>query len=94
MRSLRLSLVLLLLATVTAAGLLGADAWRKVQGSSLELTGDPSRLYSAPPRLETGAPLDRAELLALLEALDYRAGDGTTAGTYRAADEGIVARLR
>jgi len=59
MRTFRVLIVLLVFGVIAATGLLGADAWRKVQDSSLELTGDPSRLYSAPPRLAVGAPLER-----------------------------------
>jgi hypothetical protein len=94
MRHVRLVLALLLAGTLAAVGLLGADAWKRVQDSTLEVTGDPSRVYSAPPRLTVAMPLERDELVALLTALDFRPGDGVEPGTYRAEAGAVIARLR
>jgi len=72
MRPVRVLLVLLALGVACATGSLCFDAWHRVEDSSLELTGDPSRVYSAPTHLEVGDPLDRDEMVALFEALDAR----------------------
>ena len=70
MRPVRVLLVLLALGVACATGSLCLDAWHRVEDSSLELTGDPSRVYSMSPRLAVGDPLVRDELVALLGALD------------------------
>ena len=94
MRPVRVLLVLLALGVACATGSLWFDAWHRVEGSSLELTGDPSRVYSAPTHLEVGDPLGRDELVALFEALDAHpsiAGDRVTARVQDRAFEVTVA---
>src|SRR5690349_17288394 len=84
MRPVRVLLVLLALGVACATGSLGFDAWRRVQDESIQLTADPSRLYSAPPQLVVGTPLDRDELVALFTALDAHptTGDSRVVGVF------------
>ena len=85
------------LAAIGAAAIaLGHDAWTRVENSDIEVTGDPSRVYSAAPRLEVGARISAAELRGLLDDLEYRARDskGLSSGEYYAGADRLVACLR
>src|SRR5689334_18742755 len=73
---------------------LGADAWQRVQDDTLETTTDPSRVFSAPTRIEVGAVLAPGELVALFDAMGYRAGNGEEIGTYRVGGHEVSAGLR
>jgi penicillin-binding protein 1B len=83
-------------ALLAAAFALGYEAWTRVENSDIEITLDPSRLYSAPPRLELGALLLPVELRGLFDDLGYREGKdaGLMPGEYGATGRGLVVRLR
>ena len=85
-----------LAALLAAALALGYEAWTRVENSDIEITLDPSRVYSAPPRLEVGAQLSPLELKGLFDDLGYRAGRdaGLARGEYDASARVFVARLR
>src|SRR5258705_13725298 len=85
-----------MVAVLAAALALGYEAWTRVESSDIEITLDPSRLYSAPPRLGVGALLSPVELKGLFDDLGYRAGDDAALARseYAASARGLVARLR
>ncbi len=98
-RTLRIVLgtvALLVTATLAGAIALGYDAWTRIATSDIEVTGSPSRLYSAAPRIESGELMGGAELGALLEDLGYaaRPSGGLASGEYRVTARSVEACLR
>jgi penicillin-binding protein 1B len=85
-----------LLALAGAAGLLLHDAFSRIENADILVTGDPSRIYSASPRLAAGERLSAEELRGLFDDLGYRPRDtaGLAIGEYHAEGNRLVACLR